>query len=201
MLGRLLHPFLVLALLSLAACGADAVGAVVGSGDVVARVGGVEGPVTERTAFGDGDALKTASGAVVRVACGGSLSASSTVDGAPGQGLADVHLEPGTELRRRAGTAFDLVTGSLRLHAGPLKSRIVLFRGTTFLEIPTTNTSGVDLLAAAEGDVLTVTVRRGDVLLHSTGATQSELHFVKLGPGESAAAAPGAEPERQDAAD
>ena len=71
-----------------------------------------------------------------------------------------------------------------------MTSRIVVFRGTTFLEIPTKNADGIDVRLTADGDALTVEVTKGEVLVHATGATQKELHYVTLGPGESATAAP-----------
>jgi hypothetical protein len=195
---RLLHFSLALAsVLCLAACGGPDIGAVVGSGDVVRRSADGEAAATGPVPFGNGDRFVANDAAVVRVTCGGALHDRSSADGRPDAGLADLHLDAGTEVKRREGSAFDLVSGSMRLHAGPMKARVVFFHGTTFLEVPTRNAKGVDLRASTDGDALTIAVTKGEVLLHSTGATEKELHFVTLGPGEAATASPGSKPQKR----
>lgn len=188
----------VTAVLALAACGGPAASAVVGATGVrVLPKGGEWAEATGPVAFGNGDAIEASGPAVVRVAVGGTVTASEGVDGDPGAGRADLHLDAGTTVRRRQETALDLVSGSMRMRAGPVAARIVVFHGTTFLEIPTSNPAGIDVEMQGADGTVTVEVTSGKVQLNATGATQKELHFVVLGPGESAVAKPGEKPQKR----
>lgn len=198
---RTLATLVLTAALALAACGGPGIGAVIGSGDVSVRTPDGATATSGAVPFGNGATVTAASAAVVRIAAGATLHAGSTYDGRPGPGLVDVHLEAGAELKRREGAAFDLLAGTVRIDSGPVTSRVVVFHGTTFLEVPTKNGDGVDVRARVDGDALTVEVAKGEVLLHGTGATQKELHYVTLGPGEAATAAPGSKPEKRAAGD
>ncbi len=183
----------------LAACGGDTMRAVAGAAPVTLVRGGAAqhvqpGPIP----FGDGDTLSSPadSASQVRIACDPDTDPGSDISGAPRAGLADVTLEANTSLRRRQGSFLDLVQGAAHVTAGPLRRRLVLFHGTVFAEAHETNTSGVTFTARAEGSALTVSVERGELLLHAPGTTPKDLHYVTLGPGETATAEPGSEPKK-----
>ncbi len=169
-----------------------------GDGLRVRPAGGEWTAASGPVAFPNGAVIEAQKPGVARVACGGRLSEKSTAGGRPGAGLIDLHLGAGAAVRRREGTALDLLAGEVRLRAGPPKARVVLFHGTAFLEIPVKNARGVDVVARADGDALTIEVTSGDVVLNSTGATQKEIHYVRLGPGESATARPGSPPVKHE---
>jgi len=168
---------------------------VLGPGARVEIVGG-ETRTAGAAQFGNGDVLVGSAHASARVTCGGRLSEGSTADGRPAPGIADVMMFDSTRLKRREGSAFDLLEGQVTLTTGPVTSRIVVFHGTAFLEVPTTNRDGVHVALSTDGAALKVLVEKGDVLLHSTGATEKELHFVRLGAGEAATATPGEKPRK-----
>jgi hypothetical protein len=190
--------FTVLALL--VACSDPPPTAVLDGGHATYRVNGVEtksatGPV----GFGNGASVGAEGGVVrARVLWGAERSNGSHGDGKPPRGVADLTLADGTLLSRRAGTVFDLHKGALSIHAGPLAARVVIFHGESLLEIPDTNSDGVQLEVTTEGDSMSVVVTTGNVLLTTPviAGGEKNLSFVKLGPGEGATVKPGTEPER-----
>ncbi len=185
-----------------AGCGGAPIGAVVGSGRVSLRAPGADAANLPpgATPFGNGASLTARDGpATVRIAVGAALTEASAATGVAPRGTLDVTLADGAAFRRRQGTVFDLLDGSLDIAAGPLARRVVVFCGDVFLELHETadaNGKGVRLHAAAGDGTLTVRVEHGEVLLHAPVATPRDLHYVKLTSGESATARAGERPEK-----
>ncbi len=187
---------------AVSACGAAPSGALVGDGSIQLRERGGDwtnvapGPVP----FGDGDALRAEGGAArAVVACVQPLSGRATLEGKPVAGHAVIELADGARLMRRRNSLFDLLSGSVDVHTGPLRTRLVIFHGDVFAEIHETqdeNAGGASFRAAADGDALRIEVTKGRVQLLTPVTKPNDLHQVNLVAGESATARPGESPKK-----